>query len=135
MTQFPQPSSDLLRIALSAAGYPAFVRLSMPDPFERQPAKHFALILARTETLTSHRAMDRDTKFPNPKRLHDVREILRAGQPMQTPVLELYPDVPAQQFSINDGRHRILVLAELRVPRIPVVVPWQRADDLLGYLG
>lgn len=135
MTQSCSPPSDLLRITLSAAGYPEFARLCMPDPFEQQPAKQFALILVRTEALTSHRAMDRDAKFPNPKRLHDVREILRAGQPLQAPALELYPGVPAQQFSINDGRHRILVLAELRVPRIPVAVPWQRADDLLGYLG
>lgn len=125
---------DPLCIALDAVGYPKTIRFSLPDSFFQQSTNEFALIFTNIRILLSYRARDSDTKFPKQSSLSNARNILRAGRPLRIPVLELNPDVPVQQFSVNDGRHRIQVLDELKVHLIPVAVPWHRADEFLEYL-
>lgn len=129
--------ADVCAIRLSAEGYPPVIRLVVPVQVDNRGLDgHIAIISARSSVLVRHLQQAHSHRFPDPEKVRQVIATIRRGHPLRTPILTVPTLVsPASAFTFSTGQHRTAVLHQLGANRIPVAVPWERAEDFLCYLG
>lgn len=131
---------DLLVVPLSAPGFPAKVRLGVPDAFVKLDfgfrREAWALIGVPSERLMEELAKPQHAYgYPNASKLRSLEGAFLDGVPIEVPMLEFPDGCTVPNFSFFDGRHRINVLTSLGAKVIPVAVPWHRADELITYFS
>lgn len=130
--------TDVLSVQLSEPGFPAFIRLTMPDPFThaainpdiwaiiRIPSSQLMLELEKN----SHKA-----GYPSAEKLNSLLKAFRESKPIGTPIIEITDACRPPNFNFLDGRHRITALSQLGAKSIPVAVPWVRTNELIDYFS
>jgi hypothetical protein len=131
---------DPLSIFLSVPGFPAKVRLGIPDSFARvdfgSRKEAWAIIRISSAKLMAELAKPHHAYgYPNIEKLESLKSLVREGGPLQAPMLEFQDACKMPEFSFFDGRHRITVLASLGAIEIPIGVPWYRADEIILYFS